>query len=103
MTKLKMEKTNLKHYDKLTDKNQDIDKLNVKMKTNSKYFESFVINGENSARTAIIYNIKNIETQTSEVAIFTNVRNAICSRLLEDVARLAKLKKSFKVTPCVNI
>ena len=91
------------NYDKLIDKYQDIAKVNVRMKTNSKYIGGVQIKGEGNARTDIIYNIKNIETRTGGVAIFTNMHNAIYSRSYKDVETLARLKKSLKYKQCVDI
>ena len=64
------------------------------MKTNSKYIRDVQIKGEGNAQTDIIYNIKNLVTQTGRIAICTNVVNAIYSRLYKDVENV-KLKKSF--------
>ncbi len=67
------------------------------MRTGSKYIRSIEIVGENTAKTEIIYSIKNVRYELFGISLFINVHNAIYKKLYEDVKRVVEKTVSFKI------
>ena len=75
--------------------------MNERMRTGSKYIKSIEIRGEDTAKTEIIYNIKNVRYELFGISLFTNIHNSIYNKLYEDVKRIVE-KYRLKFRQFVN-
>jgi hypothetical protein len=89
-----------KNYDKIIAKYEEAEPLNERMRIssiNNKYIRSVEINGEDKAKTEVIYNIKAAPLELNGIRVFTNIHNAIYKRLYKDTENIAKNRASFKL------
>ena len=89
-------KTIDKNCDTIISKYENAEPLNERMRTGSKYIRSIEIKGEDTAKTELIYNIKNVKYDHGGIRLFLNLHNSIYNKLYKDVKSIVEKKVSFK-------